>query len=64
MVEIVNLRSARKQRAREAAETQAAENRVRFGASKSERSAEKAKREASIRRHEGHRRDNGGDENA
>lgn len=64
MVEIVNLRRVRKQRARTAAEEQAAENRVRFGASKLERKALKAEREASTRRHEGHRRDNGGDGDA
>jgi hypothetical protein len=46
MAEIVNLNRARKIRAREAAEAQAAENRVKFGQSKAERArlaTEKAK---------------------
>jgi hypothetical protein len=61
MVEIVNLRLVRKQRARAAAEKQSADNRVRFGTSKQERDARRAEREATARRHEGHRRENGGD---
>jgi len=46
MAEIVNLNRARKVKAREAAEAQAAENRVKYGQSKTERArlaAEKAK---------------------
>ena len=46
MAEIVNLNRVRKIRAREAAETKAAENRAKYGQTKAERarlSAEKAK---------------------
>ena len=46
MAEIVNLNRARKAKAREAAETKAAENRANYGQTKAERarlSAEKAK---------------------
>ena len=40
MAEIVNLRQARKRRARRAAEDQAAANRIAFGRSKAEKQAE------------------------
>lgn len=60
MSQIVNLRSVRKKRARAEAESKAAENRVRFGMSKQERQAAGAAKEASERRHDAHRRENGG----
>lgn len=57
MSEIVNLRQARKAKARAAAADQAAENRVRFGASKSERMQNAASQSLERRRLEGHRRE-------
>jgi hypothetical protein len=61
MADIVNLRQARKHRAREEKEAQAAENRVRFGRRKDEKHVEDARREADARRLDGHRREGGGD---
>lgn len=60
MGEVINLRQARKARARAEKEAQAQENRARFGRTGAEkrRDADTAEREA--RRHEGHRVD--GDE--
>lgn len=43
MAEIVNLNRARKQRAREAGKTQAAENRAAFGRTRAEREAQAAR---------------------
>ncbi len=51
MAEIVNLKHARKMKAREAAEAKAAENRAKYGQTKAERArvaAEKAKLRAVI----------------
>ncbi|MCA3426650.1 MAG: DUF4169 family protein [Roseomonas sp.] len=51
MAEIVNLKHARKMKAREAAEAKAAENRAKYGLTKAERArlmAEKAKLRAVI----------------
>ena len=45
MGEIVNLRRVKKQRARSAAETEAAANRARFGRTKAEREAERLEEE-------------------
>ena len=45
MVEIVNLRQARKRRARSDAAAQAAENRVRFGRSKGKARQDKAEKD-------------------
>ena len=56
MAEIVNLRQARKRKARAEKEAQAAENRVAFGRPKAERSLGKAQRDIDLRRLEGHRR--------
>ena len=56
MADIVNLRQARKRRARAEKEAKAAENRVAFGRPKSERSLSEARRENDLRRLEGHRR--------
>ena len=57
MAEIINLRRQRKQRKRKAAESEAAENRVRFAMPASRRSLEKARRDLEAGRHEGHRLD-------
>jgi hypothetical protein len=62
--EIVNLRRARKRRAREAALRDAAENRVRFGAPKEARSLQTALEGQQARRLEAHRRTAGEDDGA
>lgn len=56
MVEVVNLRQARKRKARSDAQTQASENRALFGRSKQEKDADKAARRLAEKRLEGHRR--------
>jgi hypothetical protein len=56
MAEIVNLRRARKARAKTDAETQAAQNRMRFGQTKAERERVAADDALAARRLEGHRR--------
>lgn len=53
--EIINLRKARKDRARAQAEDKAAENRIRFGRTKAERDRLKAETELAERRIDGHR---------
>ena len=64
--EVVNLRRARKAKARHLAEAEAANNRSRFGAAKSARALEAAKKALADRQFEAHRRetqgglDNGG----
>ncbi|AMJ60611.1 DUF4169 family protein [Bosea sp. PAMC 26642] len=55
MAEIVNLRRARKQRARQDAEAQAQQNRLTFGRTKAERRITEATREKAERDLEGHR---------
>ncbi len=55
MAEIVNLRRARKQRARQEAEQQAQQNRIAFGRTKAERSLTQAERDKAARTLEGHR---------
>jgi Domain of unknown function (DUF4169) len=55
--EVVNLRRVRKAKARSMAELDAAENRNRFGRSKSARTLEVASRELDERRLEAHRRE-------
>ncbi|TCR61828.1 DUF4169 family protein [Bosea sp. BK604] len=55
MAEIINLRRARKQRDRAAAEKQAEQNRISFGRSKAERSLTEAERKKATRTLEGHR---------
>jgi hypothetical protein len=57
MSEIVNLRLARKRKAREDAERTAAERRAQFGRSKAELAAESERRGAAARALDGHRRD-------
>jgi hypothetical protein len=54
--DVVNLRLARKQRARAEAEQQAAENRSRFGRTKADRELEKARAELAGRKLEQLRR--------
>ena len=56
MSEIVNLRQARKRRAREAARREAAGNRVRFGTPKAVKERQAALDAQEARRLEGHRR--------
>jgi hypothetical protein len=55
MAEIVNLRRARKQRERAAAEKQADQNRITFGRSKAERNLADARQEKAARALDGHR---------
>jgi hypothetical protein len=55
--EIVNLRRARKAKARSAAEAEAQANRTTFGRSKAERKLTKAQSEAEGRKLDGHKRD-------
>jgi hypothetical protein len=57
MSEIVNLRRARKEKARAEKEEKAAENRTRFGTSKAVRELTKARSEQGDRSHGGHRLD-------
>jgi ATP-dependent Zn protease len=54
MAEIVNLRRARKQRARQEAEAQAQRNRVAFGRAKAERRLSQAERDKAARDLDGH----------
>lgn len=55
--EIINLRRARKQKARAEREQEAAENRRRFGQTKGEKETEAATREQAARLLEAHRRE-------
>lgn len=55
MAEIINLRRARKQRARQDAETKAEQNRISFGRTKAERSLTEAERDKAARLLDGHR---------
>jgi len=57
MAEIVNLRQARKRKARSDKEARAAENRVAFGRTKAEKRLAKAEQDLADRRVEAHRRD-------
>lgn len=57
MVEIVNLRRARKQRARRDADAAAAVNRVAFGRTRAEKDRQDAVRALDTRRLDGHRRE-------
>ena len=57
MAEIVNLRQARKRKARADKETRAAENRIAFGRTKAEKSLTKAERDMATRRIDAHKRD-------
>lgn len=55
MAEIINLRRARKQRQRVAAEAKADQNRIDFGRSKAERNLTEARREKAVRELDGHK---------
>ncbi|MEX0921899.1 MAG: DUF4169 family protein [Rhodovibrionaceae bacterium] len=55
MTKVVNLRQARKARARQEKAAKAADNRVRFGRSKAERRESALESEAAVRSHDGHR---------
>ena len=57
MGEIINLRQARKARAKADKEAKAAENRIAFGRTKAERQKAEAQEKLGERRHEGHRLD-------
>jgi hypothetical protein len=57
MAEIVNLRRAKKAKARADAEAQAAENRTLFGRTKAEKERTEILREKARREIEGHRRE-------
>jgi primase-polymerase (primpol)-like protein len=55
--DIVNLRRARKSKARTEREKQAADNRLAFGRSKSEKTLAKSERDLALKAIEGHRRE-------
>ncbi|MXQ10127.1 DUF4169 family protein [Microvirga makkahensis] len=57
MAEIINLRQARKQKARAEKEARAEQNRVTFGRTKAEKSLTRAERELAQRRIDSHKRD-------
>ena len=57
MAEIINLRQARKQKARAEAEKTAAQNRIAFGRTKAERKLTEAERDKAARHIDGHRLD-------
>jgi hypothetical protein len=57
MAEIINLRQARKRKARADKDAKAAENRVAFGRTKEERRLSAAEKTLNLRRLEGHKRD-------
>jgi hypothetical protein len=57
MAELVNLRAARKAKARAAARAKADENAVRFGRTKAEREIEAARAEKAARDLDGHERE-------
>jgi Domain of unknown function (DUF4169) len=61
MAEIINLRKARKAKARAAKEAEAAENRSKFGRPKGERSQSAAAKDLLDRKLDSHRREDGGD---
>ena len=57
MAEIVNLRQARKAKARAAKDVAAEANRLKFGRTKAERQAEAARTTLAAQRLDGHKRD-------
>ena len=56
MADIINLRNARKQKARVEKDAQAAQNRVLFGRTKAERLKQEAEKMLADRRIDGHRK--------
>ena len=61
MAEIINLRRARKAKARAEKETEAAENRAKFGRPKEERSQSEAAKDLLDKKLDAHRREDDGD---
>ena len=59
MAEIINLRQARKQKARAEKEARASDNRIQFGRTKAEKKLTKAERDMAARRLDAHKRDDG-----
>ncbi|BBF91379.1 DUF4169 family protein [Blastochloris tepida] len=59
MTEVINLRQARKNKARAAAGEAAAENRLRHGRTKAERETEEARRTKAARVLDAHKREKG-----
>lgn len=59
MAEIVNLRRARKNKARQEAETEAAAKRLQHGQTKAGKKLSKAEQKAAERKLDGHKRDDG-----
>ena len=59
MAEIINLRKARKKKARAEKEAEAAENRAKFGQPKEERSQSETAKDLLDRKLDAHRRDDG-----
>lgn len=57
MAKVINLRTAKKQAARQAARIQADANAAKFGRTKAEREAEKARAEKATRTIDAHRRE-------
>ncbi len=57
MAEIINLRQARKQKARAEAEKTAEQNRIAFGRTKAERKLTEAERDKAARHIDGHKLD-------
>ena len=57
MAEIINLRTARKQKTRDAKEVQAAENRLKFGQTKAEKDLTTAKNGMDAKRIDAHKRE-------
>ncbi|MBE0579236.1 DUF4169 family protein [Devosia sp.] len=57
MAEIINLRNARKQKARAAKDVQAAQNRVLFGQTKAEKLRQASEKALAEKRIEGHKKD-------
>jgi hypothetical protein len=57
MAEIINLRQARKQKARAEKEARADQNRIAFGRTKADKELTKAEREMARRRLDSHKRD-------
>jgi hypothetical protein len=57
MAEIVNLRQARKQKARTEKDTEAAANRAKFGRTKADKQVEAAQKAIEAARLDGHKRD-------
>ena len=55
MAEIINLRDARKAKARSEKEAKAADNRIAFGRSKKAKTLAEAKKAIEVSRHEGHK---------